>query len=116
MENWADGNIIKFNEGKSHVLLLGRNKLVQQYLLRVDQLKSSFAEKVLEVLLDKFHVTQQSALAIKAPNSLLGFIRTSIASKSRSWKDASAALSPVVDSKVQDRHGHTRENPMKAPR
>ncbi|KAK4827389.1 hypothetical protein QYF61_017794 [Mycteria americana] len=83
---WDNRNIIKFNKGKSQVLLLGRNNPVQQYLLRVEQLESSFAEKVLEVLLDnKVHMIPQCTLAIKAPNSLLCCIRKSIASKSRNW-------------------------------
>ena len=59
---------------------------MQQYLLRADQLESSFAENVLKVLLEnKFHMIQQCALTIKVPNSLLGCIRKSVASKSRYW-------------------------------
>lgn len=49
---------------------------MQQYLLKAEQLKSSFAEEVLAVLLvNKFHMVQQCAFVINMPNNLLGCIR-----------------------------------------
>lgn len=61
-------------------MYLGRNNPGHQDVLGADQLKSSFAEKDLEVLVDtKLHIRQQCALAAKAAN---GCVRQSVTSRS----------------------------------
>ncbi|KAK4828522.1 hypothetical protein QYF61_026944 [Mycteria americana] len=66
------------------VLLLGQNNPIHQYVLGVDQLESSFAEKDLRVLVDtKLTMSQQCALVAKKANGILGCIRRSVASRSR---------------------------------
>lgn len=55
-----------------------------QYLLEVNQLGSSFAEKELGVLVGtRLNMSQQHASAAKAANGILGCIRRSTASKLR---------------------------------
>ena len=84
---WTDRNLMKLNNGKCKVLPLERNNPIHQYMLRTNQLESSFAEKDLGVLMDiKLHVIQQCnsaecPAAMKA-SYLLGCIRNCIASKS----------------------------------
>ena len=70
-----------FNKGKCQVLYLGRNNPMHQYMLGVDQLESSFAEKDFGVLVD--NMNHQCALAAEKTNGTLGCIRKSIASRSR---------------------------------
>ncbi|KAK4829413.1 hypothetical protein QYF61_003977 [Mycteria americana] len=84
LENWADRNLTKFNKGKCKVLHLGRNSLMYQHRLGANHLESSFAEKALGVLVDtKLNMSQQCALAAKA-NSILGYIRRSVANR---WRE-----------------------------
>ncbi|GAB0179219.1 mitochondrial enolase superfamily member 1 [Grus japonensis] len=84
LEKWADRNLTKFNKGKCNVLHLERNKPRHQYMLGVDQLESSLAEKDLGVLVDtKLNVSQQCALAAKRSDGVLGCFRDSVASRSR---------------------------------
>ncbi|PKU48864.1 hypothetical protein llap_835 [Limosa lapponica baueri] len=74
---------MKFNKGKCKVLHLERNYPMHQYGLGVDPLKSSSAERDLEVLVDnKLTMRQQCALVAKA-SSLLGCIKKSVASRLR---------------------------------
>jgi len=83
LDEWADRNRMKFNEGKCKVLHLGRNKSMHQYMLGADQLRNSFAEKALGVLVGtRLTVRQQCALVPKAAKDLLGCIRQSTASRS----------------------------------
>lgn len=39
LENWAGRNLIKFNKGKCKVVHLGKNNLLQQYMLGATQLE-----------------------------------------------------------------------------
>lgn len=52
LKKWADGNLVKFNKRKCEVLHLGRNNSMHQNMLGAAWLKNSFAERVLEVLVD----------------------------------------------------------------
>ncbi|GAB0183303.1 hypothetical protein GRJ2_000795600 [Grus japonensis] len=71
---------MKFSKDKCRVLHLGRNN---QYRLEVDLMRSSSAEKYLEVLVDnKLSMSQQCALVAKG-NGILGGINKSTASRSR---------------------------------
>jgi len=84
LESWAERNLMKFNKGKCRVLHLGRNNLMHQYRLGVDLLQSTSVERDVEVLVDdKLTMSQQCALAAKKANSILGFIKKSVASRSR---------------------------------
>jgi len=75
---------MKFNKGKCRVLHLGRNNAMHQYRLGADLLESSSAERDLDVLVDdKLTMNQQCALVAKAANGILGYIRRSVASRSR---------------------------------
>ena len=52
LEKWADRNLMKFNNEKCKVLLLGRNNPMHQYMLGAIQLENSLAESILGVLVD----------------------------------------------------------------
>jgi len=75
---------MRFNNGKSRVLNLGRNNPMHQYGLGVDLLESSSAERDLGVLVDdRLTLSQQCALVAKKASGILGCIRRSVASRSR---------------------------------
>jgi len=75
---------MKFNKGKCRVLHLGRNNPMNQYRLGADLLESSSAERDLGLLVDnKLTMSQQFALVAKKGNGILGFIKTTAASRSR---------------------------------
>ncbi|KAK4827311.1 hypothetical protein QYF61_016561 [Mycteria americana] len=77
LEEWADRNLMKFNEEKCKVLPLGRNNPRHQVMLGDTQLESSLARKDLGVLVDtKLNMSQKV-------NSNLGCVRQSIASRLR---------------------------------
>lgn len=64
------------------ILHLGRN--THQYWLRTYHLQSSWAEKVLGVLVDnELTISQEYALAAKEADSLQGCIRKSVVHRSR---------------------------------
>ncbi|KAK4816876.1 LOW QUALITY PROTEIN: hypothetical protein QYF61_024518 [Mycteria americana] len=73
LEKWASRNLMKFNKGKCEVTYLGRNNPI---------CRCGLAEKDLEVLVDKWNMSQPSALVANA-NNILGYIRNSAASRSR---------------------------------
>jgi len=84
LESWAEKNLMRLNKGKCRVLHLGRNNLVHQYRLGVDQLESSSAERDPGVLVDdRLTMSQQCALVAKKTNGILGCIKKSVASRLR---------------------------------
>lgn len=72
---------MKFNKEEYKVLPLGRNNPMHKYTLGADCLESTIAEKDLGVVVDtRLNVSQHCAFTV---NGTLGFIRESIASRSR---------------------------------
>ncbi|PKU42961.1 hypothetical protein llap_6722 [Limosa lapponica baueri] len=84
LESWAERNMMKFNKSKCRVLHLERNNRMHQYRLGADLLESSSVEKDLGVLMDnRMTVSQQCAFVTMKANGILGYIRKSVASRSR---------------------------------
>ena len=73
--SWARRNIIKYNKGKSRVLLLGKNNPRYQYRLGTGLLESSKGERDLGVLVySRMTVSQQCGLEAKKATGILGCI------------------------------------------
>ncbi|KAK4828207.1 hypothetical protein QYF61_024641 [Mycteria americana] len=81
LQNCAERNLLK---GNANSCPWGGITLTHQNTLSADQLESSFAEKAVgNVIDDELTMRQQCALAAQKANSILGYIRRDIASKSR---------------------------------
>ena len=81
MEHWAIINGMKFNKTKCWILHLGWSNAGHRYKLGEEWLESSPAERDLGLLVDsRLNVSQQSALAAKRANCILGCIKHSITS------------------------------------
>lgn len=98
---------------------LGRNNPRHHYVLGVTQLKSSFAENGLGLLVDtKLNMNQQCALATKKATVFLTAkyrqqVRKGDPSALLSTGEVAAgALCPVLGLPVQERHGHNEKSPM----
>lgn len=77
-ETWATSSFMWIDKGKCTVLHLGRNNARHQHT----QVESSLAEMDLEVLVNsKLTMSQLYALVAKQANSILGFVRKSIAGR-----------------------------------
>ena len=73
-----------FDKGKCRVLHLGRNNPRHQSRLGLDLLESSSAERELGVLVDdRLTMNRQCALVSIKADDLLGWIKKSVASRSR---------------------------------
>jgi len=72
---------MKFSKGKCKVLHLEKNNPIQQHRLAPDRLESSSAEDVRVLVDNRVNMSQESALAEKKGNSILGCIRRTIASR-----------------------------------
>jgi len=80
LESWVE---MKFHKDKCSILHVGRNNPMHQYRLVADLLESSSAERDLGGLVNKSTISQQRALVAKKANGLLGYIKKSVASRSR---------------------------------
>jgi len=75
---------MRFNKSKCRVLYLGRNNCMQNYRLGHYLLGRSSAEKDLRVLVDNgLAMSQQCAPVAKKASGILGYIKSSVASRSR---------------------------------
>ena len=84
LENWAERNLTKFNQGKHKVLSLGRNNPTDQYRLGAEWLESRFREKDQGALQgNKLPMSQQCGCVAKQAYSPLGSIQERFASRSR---------------------------------
>ncbi|PKU46973.1 rna-directed dna polymerase from mobile element jockey-like [Limosa lapponica baueri] len=84
LERWACANLMKFNQSKYKVLHLSDGNPKHKYRLGGEWLESSPEEKDLGVLADeKLNMSQQCMLATERANHILGFIKRSMASRSR---------------------------------
>jgi len=84
LERWAYPNFMKFNKATCKVLYVGRRNPKHKYRLGREWIKSGPEENDLGILLDeKFNMSWQCALAAQKANHILGYIKRSVASRSR---------------------------------
>jgi len=85
LEEWTDGNLMKFSQRNCRVLPLERNSCRYWDILGVTKLESSLAEKDLGVLVDvKLNMSSHhSVLAAKKAEGIWGCVRQGIGSRLR---------------------------------
>ena len=84
LEKQPNEDLMMFNRENCKVMHPGRNNPMHQHMSGPIQLEHSLAKKDLGVLEDnKMNVSQQCVLVAKKANSILGCIRSSVASRSR---------------------------------
>ncbi|GAB0193562.1 triadin [Grus japonensis] len=84
LERWARANLMKFNKVRYKVLHMGWDNSKHKYRLGGEWIESSPEKKDFGLLVDeKFHMTQQYALAAQKANRILGCNKRSVTSRSR---------------------------------
>jgi len=84
LERWARANLMKFHKAKCKVLYMGRGNPKHKYGLGRVCIESSPEKKDLGVLLDeKLSMTHQCVVAAQKANRTLGYIPSSVTSRSR---------------------------------
>ncbi|RMC05517.1 hypothetical protein DUI87_18711 [Hirundo rustica rustica] len=84
LDRWAESNNIKFNKTKCQVLHFGHNHPLQHYRLGTVWPDSGQAKRDLRVLIgSSLNMVQQCAQLAKKANSILAYIRNSVASRTR---------------------------------
>ncbi|KAJ7415382.1 hypothetical protein WISP_78548 [Willisornis vidua] len=82
LEKWAHGNLTRLNKTKYKVLHLVWENPHYQYWLGNEQIVNSPAEKDVGVLVDE-NLDVSCALAAQKVNCILGYIQSSVGSRSR---------------------------------
>ena len=84
LEQWAQGNLTRFNKSKCKVLHLGHGSLHYLHKLRDVRSECNPIEKDLGVLRDgKLDMSQHCVLTAQNANTILGCMKRSMASRSR---------------------------------
>jgi len=112
LDEWAYVNLIKFSKAKYKVLHQSQGNPQCRYSLRGEWIERSPAEKDLGMLVDrKLDMSWQCALAAQKAKRILGYVKRSVASRSReviplySHETPSGVLCPILGSPVEEKHG-----------
>jgi len=122
LQKWTHVKLLRVNKAKCRVLHLGEGNPQYQYRLENEGIERSPDQKDLGVLVDeKLDMRRQSALAAQKANRILGWIRSSVASRSREviLSFCSALVRPhlefsALEPSAQDRHGPVGAGPEEA--